>query len=63
MVEKEVLHLMWVLVWVQIISGMPAEYFQLGVYESKTVCEQVRQNAEMMVTHNGIVVACLGVEL
>ena len=63
MVEKEVLNLMWVLVWVQIISGMPAEYFQLGVYESKTVCEQVRQNAEMMVTHNGIVVACLGVEL
>ena len=63
MVEKEVLHLMWVLVWVQIISGMPAEYFQLGVYESKTVCEQVRQNAEMMVTHNGIVVACLGVDL
>ena len=63
MAKKEVLHLMWVLVWVQIISGMPAEYFQLGVYESKTVCEQVRQNAEMMVTHNGIVVACLGVEL
>jgi hypothetical protein len=63
MAKEEVLHLMWVLVWVQIISGMPAEYFQLGVYESKTVCEQVRQNAEMMVTHNGIVVACLGVEL
>jgi hypothetical protein len=61
--KEEVLHLMWVLVWVQIISGMPAEYFQLGVYESKTVCEQVRQNAEMMVTHNGIVVACLGVDL
>ena len=63
MAKEEVLHLMWVLVWVQIISGMPAEYFQLGVYESKTVCEQVRQNAEMMVTHNGIVVACLGVDL
>ena len=63
MVEKEVLHLMWVLVWVQIISGMPAEYFQLGVYESKVICEQVRQKAEMMVTHNGIVVACLGVEV
>ena len=63
MAKEKVLHLMWVLVWVQIISGMPAEYFQLGVYESKTVCEQVRQNAEMMVTHNGIVVACLGVEL
>ena len=63
MAKEKVLHLMWVLVWVQIISGMPAEYFQLGVYESKTVCEQVRQNAEMMVTHNGIVVACLGVDL
>jgi len=54
---------MWVLVWVQIISGMPAEYFQLGVYESKVICEQVKQKAEMMVTHNGIVVACLGVEV
>ena len=63
MAKEEVFNLMWVLVWVQIISGMPAEYFQLGVYESKVICEQVRQKAEMMVTHNGIVVACLGVEV
>jgi hypothetical protein len=54
---------MWVLVWVQIISGMPAEYFQLGVYKSKALCEQVQQKAEMMVTHNGITVACLRVEV
>ena len=63
MVEKEVFKLMWVLVWVQIISGMPAEYFQLGVYKSKALCEQVQQKAEMMVTHNGITVACLRVEV
>jgi|TARA_R110000744_G_scaffold286327_2_gene397630 hypothetical protein len=53
---------MWVLVWIQLISGKPAEYFQLGVYDTKAVCEQVLEKAEMMVTHNGIAVACLGVK-
>jgi hypothetical protein len=52
---------MWFLVWIQIISGMPAEYFQLGAYESRTVCELVKQKAEMMITHNGIAVVCIGV--
>ena len=53
----------WVLVWIQLISGMPAEYFQLGVYESGAICEQVQREAEMLVTHNGIAVACLEVKL
>jgi|TARA_R110000868_G_scaffold402180_1_gene678299 hypothetical protein len=53
----------WVLVWIQIISGMPAEYFQLGVYESEAICKQIQQEAKIMVTHNGIAVACLKIEL
>ena len=61
MAKEKVFNLMWVLVWIQIISGMPAEYFQLGAYESRTVCELVKQKAEMMITHNGIAVVCIGV--
>jgi len=50
---------MWVLVWIQLISGMPLEYFQLSVYDSRKICEQQREKAEIMITHNGITVACM----
>ena len=60
--KEKVIKLKWVLVWMQLISGMPAEYFQLGVYESEAICEQVRREAEVLVTHNGIAVACLRIK-
>jgi len=61
--EKEVFQLMWVLVWMQLISGQPVEHFQLAVYETITECEKNRKRAEIMVTHNGIAVACLEVKI
>ena len=54
---------MWVLVWMQLISGQPVDYFQLAVYETITECEKNRKRAEIMVTHNGIAVACLNVRI
>jgi len=62
-VEKEVLQLMWVLVWMQLISGQPVDHFQLAVYETSVECEKNRKRAEIMVTHNGIAVACLEVKI
>jgi len=53
---------MWVLVWLQLISGMPLDYFELGQYDSRKICEQQREKAEVMITHNGITVACIGIE-
>jgi len=47
----------------QLISGQPVEYFQLAVYESNVECEKNRKHAEIMVTHNGIAVACLEVKI
>jgi len=54
---------MWVLVWMQLISGQPVEHFQLAVYENGAECEKNRKRAEIMVTHNGIAVACLEVKI
>jgi hypothetical protein len=54
---------MWVLVWMQLISGMPVDHFQLAVYENNVECEKNRKRAEIMVTHNGIAVACLNVRI
>ena len=63
MAKEKVLHLMWVLVWMQLISGQPVEHFQLAVYENVAECEKNRKRAEIMVTHNGIAVACLNVRI
>jgi len=53
---------MWVLVWLQLTSGMPLDYFQLGIYDNKNTCEQQRKKAEVMIVHNGISVQCIGIE-
>ena len=55
--------MMWVLVWMQLISGQPVDHFQLAVYETNVECEKNRKRAEVMVTHNGIAVACLEVKI
>tara|TARA_R110000824_G_scaffold30228_1_gene99745 strand:+ start:194 stop:370 length:177 start_codon:yes stop_codon:yes gene_type:complete len=52
---------MWVLVWLQLISGMPLDYFQLGVYDTKKMCELNKQKAQVMIIHNGISVQCIGI--
>mgnify|MGYP003117654018 CR=1 FL=1 len=54
---------MWVLVWIQLITGMPLEYYQLDSFDSKTVCEQYRQRAEILVTHTNMTVVCLSVRI
>tara|TARA_R100001369_G_scaffold79737_1_gene109818 strand:+ start:751 stop:930 length:180 start_codon:yes stop_codon:yes gene_type:complete len=50
---------MWVLVWIQLISGMPLDYFELGQYDNRKTCEQQKEKAGVMITHNGITVACI----
>ena len=50
---------MWILVWLQLTSGMPLDYFQLGEYTDRNICEQQRKKAEVMISHNGITVACM----
>jgi len=51
----------WVLVWLQLVPGMPLEYFQISYYESKTICERVKQRASVMVTETSMILACLDV--
>ena len=41
---------------------MPLDYFQLGTYDNRKVCEQQRDKAKVMVIHNGISVQCIGIE-
>ena len=40
---------MWVLIWMQVTVGIPVEYYQLNSFDSRTVCEQYREDAEVLV--------------
>jgi len=53
---------MWVLVWLQLTSGMPLDYFQLGVYDTRKMCELNKEKAQVMIIHNGISVQCIGID-
>jgi hypothetical protein len=53
---------MWVLVWLQLTSGMPLDYFQLGVYNTRKNCELQKEKAQVMIIHNGISVQCIGID-
>ena len=54
---------MWVLVWMQLVVGVPMHYFQLNSFESRTVCEQYKELAKIMVTDTNMAVACLNVRI
>jgi hypothetical protein len=53
----------WVLVWMQLITGMPLQYYQLNSFESRTECELYKEMAKVMVTDNNMTVACLNVRI
>ena len=52
---------MWILVWLQLTSGMPLAYFQISYYGNKIECEQVKQSASVMVTDTSMILACLNI--
>ena len=54
--------MIWVLVWMQLVSGKPVDHFQLGVYETQVECIRSKERAKVMIIHNGIAITCLGIE-
>jgi len=53
----------WILVWLQVTAGMPVEHYQLDTFGSRTLCEQYRQVAQVLVADNDMSVVCLSVDL
>jgi len=47
----------------QFVVGMPINYYQLNSFESRTVCEQYKEQAKILVTNNNMTVACLNVRI
>ena len=53
----------WILVWLQINAGMPVEHYQLDTFDNRTMCEQYRQRAEVLVADTNTSVVYLSVDL
>ena len=53
----------WVLIWLKISAGMPVEHYQLDTFANRTMCEQYRQRAEVLVADTTTSVVCLSIDL
>ena len=47
----------------QVTVGIHVEYYQLNSFDSRTVCEQYLEDAEVLVTTTNMAVACLSVRI
>ena len=54
--------MVWILIWMQLISGNPVDHFVLGSYETQNECTKSKERAKVMITHNGIAITCLGIK-
>tara|TARA_B100000767_G_C19554223_1_gene446239 strand:+ start:104 stop:274 length:171 start_codon:yes stop_codon:yes gene_type:complete len=54
--------MVWILIWMQLISGNPVDHFVLGHYETKVECSKSKELAKVMISHNGIAITCLGIK-
>ena len=54
--------MVWILIWMQLISGNPVDHFVLGRYETQLECSKSKELAKVMISHNGIAITCLGIK-
>jgi hypothetical protein len=45
------------------MTGTPLQYYQLNSFESRTLCEQYKEQAKILVTNTNMTVACLNVRI
>lgn len=55
--------MVWVLMWVQLISGHSLDHIHLATYYKKAECYEQLKKAEVMKSHNGIGITCLEINL
>lgn len=55
--------MIWVMVWFQLTNTQGVEYYQLKTYAKKEECIAALDTAQVLVTHQGESVICLGVDI
>ena len=55
--------MMYVLIWMQLLSTQPVEYYELGNHTTLEECQIELSKAAKMITHKSETVACLEVDV
>ena len=54
--------MMWILVWMQLVTNQGVDYYQLGSYGKKEDCQLALKEAAVLVNHSSETLACLEVD-
>ena len=54
--------MMWILVWMQLVTSQGVEYYQLGTFTKDTDCKEALAKAVVLVNTSAEIIACLEVD-
>ena len=54
--------MMWILVWMQLVTSQGVEYYQLGTFTKETDCQEALKKAVILVSTSSEMLACLEVD-
>jgi len=54
--------MMWVLVWMQLVTSQGVEHYQLGTFTKETDCQVALKQAVVLVSTSSEMLACLEVD-
>ena len=54
--------MMWILVWMQLVTNQGVDYYQLGTYKKVENCQSELKEAVVLVNNSSETLACLEVD-
>jgi hypothetical protein len=54
--------MMWILVWMQLVTNQGVDYYQLGTYGKAEECQMALKEAVVLVNHSSETLACLEID-
>jgi hypothetical protein len=54
--------MMWILVWMQLVTSQGVEHYQLGTFTKETDCQVALKKAVILVSTSSEMLACLEVD-
>ena len=54
--------MMWILIWMQLVTSQGVEHYQLGTFTKETDCKAALKEAVVLVSTSSEMLACLEVD-
>ncbi len=54
--------MMWILIWMQLVTSQGVEHYQLGTFTKKDDCQEALTKAVVLVSTSAEMLACLEVD-